>query len=292
MQFKELVLKKELQVSALFSIHYFEFPKDYHFQGEAHDFWELVYVDKGELLATAGEQEFPMGSGELLLHAPNQWHNLRANGTHAANAMVLSFRCRSAAVSQLADRRFRPDSRQKELLQQILTESRSAFCHQLSDPYDHSLPRRKGAVIGAEQLIGNYLEQLLLSLLRQLETPQRVDRKSGSVPMLDAILSYMERNVTRKLTLGHLAEEFHVSPSYIKRLFSVYKQTGAMAYFTELKLQKARQLLRESDRNVSQIAEDLGYDNIYYFCNVFRKHTKLSPLEYRRSVNALSNPNN
>ena len=290
MDFKEVILRKDLHIAGLFSIHYFEFPRDYAFVGEQHDFWELVYVDKGQLLATAGDSVFPICNGELLLHAPNQWHNLQADGTSAANAMVLSFRCRSKKLQCLADRRFRPDSRQRELLQEILKESRNAFSHQPGNPYDHSLPRRKDTPVGAEQLIGLYLEQLLLSLLRQLESPQRVDRRSGSVPMLDAILSYMERNVTRKLTLEHLSEEFHVSISYIKRLFSLYKQTGAMGYFTELKMQKARQLLRESDRNVSQIAEDLGYDNVYYFCNVFRKNVHMSPLEYRRSVNALTAP--
>jgi YesN/AraC family two-component response regulator len=136
-------------------------------------------------------------------------------------------------------------------------------------------------------MIGVYLTQLLISLLRQIEAPQRVDRKSGSLPLLDAMLEYMENNLSKKVTLSILAQEFHVSQSYVKRLFSQYKQTGAIHLFNSMKIDKAKQLLRESDRNVSQIAEFLGYDNSFYFCSQFKKFTGMSPLEYRRSVNAI-----
>lgn len=289
MDFQELTLRKTLPVSTLYSVHYFEFSRNYLFSGEQHDFWELVYVDKGTIYATAGDKEFPLSSGELLFHAPNEWHNLRANGTNAANVMVLSFRCRSKAMATFVGRKLRPDSQQKELLRQILKESRQAFSTRLDDPYDNHLLRQKDAPVGSEQLISLYLEQLLIFLLRQLESPHQVDRKSGSVPMLDAMIAYMEQNLSRKLTLETLSSEFHVSTSYVKRLFSQYKQCGAIHYFTMLKLERAKQLLRESDRNVSQIAVLLGYDNIYYFCNQFKRCIGMSPLEYRRSVNAMGN---
>lgn len=105
--------------------------------------------------------------------------------------------------------------------------------------------------------------------------------------MLDAICVYMEQNLNRKLTLELLAAEFHISRSYIKKLFAQYKQTGAMHYLIQLKITKAKELLRENEKNVSQIAEYLGYDNVYYFCNQFRKFEGMSPLEYRRSVKAM-----
>ena len=289
MDFHALTLRKTLSVATICSVHYFEFSKDYLFAGEQHDCWELVYVDKGIIYATAGDREFPLSSGELLFHAPNEWHNIRADGTTAANVMVLSFRCRSKAIEAFVGRLLKLDSQQKELLRQILKESRQAFSSPLDDPYDNRLLRQKNMPIGCEQLISLHLEQLLILLLRQMQTPHHVDKKSGSVPMLDAMIAYMEQNVSRKLTLEILSSQFHVSMSYIKRLFAQYKQCGAIHYFTVLKLERAKQLLRESDRNASQIAEILGYDNVYYFCNQFKKFVGMSPLEYRRSVNAIGN---
>lgn len=287
MQFCEVNLRRTLNISKLYSIHYFELPKTYTFPGEAHDFWELIYVDKGEILATAGNREFPLTSGEVLFHQPNEWHNVRANGAIAPNLMILSFQCKSPAMSAFVGKRMRPDSRQRELLSLILSEARSAFDTRMDDPFIHDLPRAKNAPLGAEQLIGQYLTEFLISLLRYEEKPRTMDRKSGSLPLLDAIIEYMERNLSCKLTLETLAEEFHISRSYIKKLFAQYKQTGAMHYLICLKIEKAKSLLRESDKNVSQIAEQLGYDNVYYFCNQFKKAEGMSPLEYRRSVKAM-----
>lgn len=287
MEYSEISLKKTLSIQKIHSIHYFEFSKTYTFPGESHDFWEMVYVDKGEVIATANDREFALFSGEVLFHQPNEWHNIRANGTIAPNVMILSFACRSAAMNAFVGKRMQPNSRQRELLSMILAESRLAFSSRLDDPINHEFVRAKNAPIGAEQLIGLYLTQFLISLLRDADKPRTVDHKSGSLPLLDAICMYMEQNMSRKLTLETLAAEFHISRSYIKKLFAQYKQTGAMHYLIQLKIAKAKDLLRESEKNVSQIAEHLGYDNVYYFCNQFRKFEGMSPLEYRRSVKAM-----
>ena len=287
MKFKEISLRKTIEISGIYSVHYFEFAKDYVFTGESHDFWEMVYVDKGEIIELSGEEEITLGAGEILFHEPCEWHNTRANGSVAPNVLVISFKCKSKAMDAFKGRRMHIDSMQRELLRGILSESRIAFSSRLDNPYDNDLVRCKNGRVGAEQMIGVYLTQLLISLLRQIEAPQRVDRKSGSLPLLDAMLEYMENNLSKKVTLSILAQEFHVSQSYVKRLFSQYKQTGAIHLFNSMKIDKAKQLLRESDRNVSQIAEFLGYDNSFYFCSQFKKFTGMSPLEYRRSVNAI-----
>ena len=289
MDFKEMSLHKLFDVGGVYSVHYFEFSKTYTFTGESHDFWEMVYVDKGEIIETSGDRDVTLNAGEMFLHAPNVWHNTRSNGTIAPNVMVVSFRCKSKAMNALGGKIMRVDSMQRELLSEILVESRRAFSSKFDDPYDNTLERRKPAELGAEQLISIYLAQLLISLYRQTQAPRKTDRKSGSLPMLDAMISYMESNLSKKLTLGMIAEEFHVSQSYVKRLFSQYKQMGAMKLFTTMKIDRAKQLLRERDRNVSQIAEILGYDNSFYFCSQFKKFTGMSPLEYRRSVNAIGN---
>lgn len=288
MDFYSVTLKKDILIDEICSVHYCEFAKHYTFPGEKHDFWELVYIDKGEILVNANSEEFLASSGDLLFHAPNEWHTLRANGVSAANVMILSFRCLSQAMQSFVNRRIKLSATEKNLLRNILSESQNAFSSPLDNPYDNSLQRAENTPIGSEQLIEVYLTQLLLLLLRQTEKPSSVDRKSGSAPMLDAIIAYMEQNVSKKLSLEILASEFHVSTSYIKRLFAQYKQTGAIHYFTLIKIDQAKQLLRESNLDISKIAEMLGYDNIYYFSNQFKKIRGMSPMEYRRSVNAIA----
>ena len=50
-------LKRSIDIDAIITLHYFEYMKDYVFDGESHDFWEFVFVDSGNLFVTAGDKE-------------------------------------------------------------------------------------------------------------------------------------------------------------------------------------------------------------------------------------------
>ena len=57
------LLETVLSVPAIINISYYKFPKNYIFPGEQHDFWEFVYVDRGEILVTAGKLEYVLKAG-------------------------------------------------------------------------------------------------------------------------------------------------------------------------------------------------------------------------------------
>ena len=288
MEFQPIKLQKALHITQLYAAHYFELSKDYDFPGERHNVWELVYIDRGRILVTAGQEEFLANDGDLLFHAPNEWHALRGDGVSAANVMVIDFACKDKVMNALTGKRLRPSATQRALLKDVLRECRQSFASRLDDPFDHTLTRAEDAPLGSEQMIGCYMTELITSLLRQILNPFRAEKKTTSTPLLDAMVAYMEENISRMLSLDALADAFHVSTSCVKRLFSQYKQTGAMQFFTSLKIDRAKKLLREQDMNIFQIAEAVGYDNSHYFCNRFKKFTGMSPMEYRRSVNAIN----
>ena len=56
-------LKDDIKVTKLYSVHYFEYSKDFSFTGESHDFWEIVYVDKGEITVVADGKEHVLSHG-------------------------------------------------------------------------------------------------------------------------------------------------------------------------------------------------------------------------------------
>ncbi len=292
MAFAGITLKRAFRVEQIYSIHYFEFSKDYTFPGESHDFWELAYVDKGVATAIAEDREMPLECGKIIFHQPNEWHNLYSNGTTAPNAMVISFSCRSKEMRRFAGKILEVGTDAKKLLSRILTEGQNAFSSRLDDPYDNALSRSETARIGSEQMIGMLLEELLILLARQMEEPRysavdRVFDDSSEEQFLERCLHYMAEHVDRKMTLAELSEAFHISQSVIKKVFYQQRKEGAIHCFLKMKIEKAKELLRESDMNISQIAQTLGYDNICYFSNQFHRGEGMSPLEYRRSVKAM-----
>lgn len=88
-------LRKVIDVQSIVTVHYFEYAKNYVFEGERHDFWELLYVDKGEVEVMADEVGYRLKRGEMIFHKPNEFHNVFANGVVAPNLVVVAFVCPS-----------------------------------------------------------------------------------------------------------------------------------------------------------------------------------------------------
>ena len=86
-----------IRVSRIVTIHYHEFGPSFVFSGEKHDFWELVYVDKGTVRIRRDEDEITLTQAQLLFHRPNEFHTIRSLDS-SPNVFVISFTCRSEAM--------------------------------------------------------------------------------------------------------------------------------------------------------------------------------------------------
>lgn len=91
---------RSIVVTELYTVHYFENFKNYYFSGERHDFWEILYVDRGEIIVETDRFERPirMERGDLLLHRPNEFHSFYANNIVPHNLFVVSFASGSPAM--------------------------------------------------------------------------------------------------------------------------------------------------------------------------------------------------
>ena len=89
MTYKGISFRKELLIDQLFSLHYFEYMSTFSFPGEAHNFWEFVCVDKGEVTIGAGDQIHTLKKGDIAFHEPNEFHWVKANGSIAPKMIVI-----------------------------------------------------------------------------------------------------------------------------------------------------------------------------------------------------------
>ena len=88
-------LRKSLTIEGIYTIHYYEYTKDFSYSGEFHDFWEIVYADKKGVVITAGATELALEAGQLYIHKPNEFHIHRANGVNAPNIFIITFVCKN-----------------------------------------------------------------------------------------------------------------------------------------------------------------------------------------------------
>ncbi len=283
-------LENLLVIDKVVTIHYFEFRKDFRSEGESHDFWELVYADKGSLVCTADEREIPLGQGEILFHKPNEFHALAADGKRAPNVFIISFECKSEAVRFFENKKIGTGISDRQLIYNILEEAKKTFDIPYSDPALKKLRLLPSPTLGGQQLIRNYLEILLIDLMRsqtETESGNRVflQKTEFENKLVKDILRYLSENVDRRLTIAEICDAAGYSRAYAFRAFKAATGKSIMDYFLHLKTERAKQLLREGELSVREIADALAFDTPNYFSKSFRRLEGLTPSAYRKRSN-------
>jgi AraC family transcriptional regulator, regulatory protein of adaptative response / methylphosphotriester-DNA alkyltransferase methyltransferase len=98
------------------------------------------------------------------------------------------------------------------------------------------------------------------------------------------ITSYIDKHYCEKLTLERLADISHGSPYHLHRTFKRITQLTPVEYILETRMTKAKELLLEPKKSISDVARDIGIPNISYFITLFKKKTGQTPIEYRQKL--------
>ncbi len=290
MNYTGFELENAIEIGKLYSVHYFEYSKNFNFHGEKHNFWEFVYVDKGEITATADEREIILSQGNVIFHQPDQWHNIRANGKIAPNVAIASFECNSKAMDFFKNRVMKVGQEQKILISKIISEYTNAFATPLGDIFTTHLELKEAPTIGAQQLIKHYLSEFLILFLRQKApvAQHRTFTVNNTNSILNILENYMMDHIAGSVTIEQLMKYSGLNRMGVNRIFKSNYGVSPIQYFIYLKIELAKKYLREDNYNISQVSELLGYSSVHYFSLQFKKTTGMSPTEYSASIKAMS----
>lgn len=294
MPYQSITLHKTIEINQLVTIHYFEYQNDFYFEGETHNFWEFLCVDKGEVNVTAGERSFPLQRGEIIFHEPNEFHSLSANHKIAPNLMVASFYCDSTSMDFFRGKLMVIDSYERELLGQIVKEASMLFSDSLDDPYQTCMPLNPVFPTGSPQMIQLHLELFLLHLLRRYENPACAPVKEDSIlrkkhdELYHRVIDYLTMNLTTQLTLEEICKGTLTSRSQLQGVIRKKHNCGVIDLFSQMKITEAKQLIRNNRLNFTEISDALGYTSVHYFSRQFKKLTGMTPSEYSNSIKSLA----
>lgn len=280
------LLRQELDVTHIVTMHDFKYTPDFLFTGESHDFWELVFIRSGSVGVMAGNMGYTLGGGEAIFHCPNEYHNIWAN-KDSAEVVIISFVCKSPAIRFFEKRLLKLADEEIAIIDKLLKLGTDTF----SDPpdilYQKKLSLRSNAYVGNLQLIKIYIEELLVRLIQGAEIINRQDRKSAAAGsrndklICNAIIKELTDRIYGTATLDEVCAGVLFSKSHLKALFKKNTGYSIMDYYTHLKIERAKILIDEGQMSVSAIAELLGYSSIHYFSRMFKLKTGVSPTEYK-----------
>ncbi|HEY3376465.1 MAG TPA: helix-turn-helix domain-containing protein [Armatimonadota bacterium] len=126
-------------------------------------------------------------------------------------------------------------------------------------------------------------------LLRQLLAPflDTVDvegqrRRLHELARFTGVLEYIDRHLAEKLTLAELADLVHLQPTYFSNIFSRHMGEGPLVYVNRRRVERAQSLLWQSSASLAEIAQAVGFHDVFYFSRMFKKIAQVSPGQFRR----------
>jgi AraC-like DNA-binding protein len=289
--FTRISFEKHFNVERIITLFYMEMSKSFHYDGESHDFWEMVYIDKGQMLCTADKNRFLLKSGEMTFHKPNEFHNLSGDNQPSPNVSILTFQCKSRAMKHFEGKIFRLSPEEKSILARLFEEGIATYrLLDESDPLLQNMEQLDNAPFGSSQMVKNLLEIFLIMLCRNTDVVTKRMRRSYVIDGVDVpyhvkeILDYLQNNLYGRITISDVAHKLGKSESTVKQIFAGYRKEGLIHYYNNLKIREARKLIRQGRYNFAQIADLLCFDSPQYFSKCFKKCTQMTPREYKASI--------
>ncbi|WP_028544084.1 helix-turn-helix domain-containing protein [Paenibacillus taiwanensis] len=105
------------------------------------------------------------------------------------------------------------------------------------------------------------------------------DQKAGSI--VTRAMHYIREHADGSLTLQHVAREVHIHPHHLSERFKAETGMNYIEFVTQARMERAGTLLKESGAKVADIGRSVGYEDVKYFSQLFKKHTGCTPTEYR-----------
>ena len=244
----------------------------------SHDFYQLIYVNSGKGSVVIENEEITVLEGDVVLVPPSTKHTIFSE-TDGMTTYELKFDILSDELVNIAEKGsfivFHSKNNIKNLLLSIIEELNS-----------------KGEFY--KKYVEYLVSQIVILLSRSSEEDSKDAFKIHREVMLKAeenteglaknIKKYLDKNFCNKISLLSLADEFSVSESHLCREFTKEFNMSPIKYVNNLRIEKAKELLENSDNSITEISEKVGFAGLHYFSRYFTKREKISPAEYRASI--------
>ena len=288
--FKTQRIKQEIKLEGFNSIYYFEFGKEFSHAPEKHNFWEMVYVDGGEIIAVTNGIGCTLKQGQVIFHEPMEVHAHISDNRVANNMLVVSFTINSEIMKYFKGKTFTLDKTCRTLLSLFMEEAKNALGMIPSDYEDKGDLHFSPEVFGSTQLLQCYFTEFLIRLIRSGNTlssnvySSKKSRDIANNSISELICDYMKHNVYSNITLKDVCSQFMQGKTQLCKIFRESTGQSPMEYYMDLKMKEAKKLIREKNCSITEISDMLGYSSIHIFSRAFKKSVGKSPTAYAKSI--------
>ena len=273
-------VKKLITVQEFISIEYFEVGTDFLRPDEAHTFYEFLFVEKGGFVCETQKERAVLEEGDFFLIPPNTVHHSFYAGNEENSVIIcVCFKSKSGAIPIIGGKKHLRKE-EVELIYKILAEARETFVF----PFDKKLTLNSSPRLGSQQLIENYIEELLIRLVQQATYNSdkfqiAADSESSKKYVVGEIVKILKDGLYSKVTLSEISDRMFYSKTYLNSIFKEVNGITIMQYYQDLKIEEAKRLLGKMS-SVTAVSEKLAFESPQYFAKVFKQRVGKTPTAY------------
>lgn len=254
-----------------------------------HEGCEILIVHRGEGRVIVNQQTYDIQPGKLFFFQPFQLHkvHVEVNSERPYDRSIFHFDpvalelCLTAFPSlHLFFTRLRHGMIQEQAFSFI---EEIAYVYEICKAFDRD--EKKHSPYHAEEQGTLLLLQLLNCIRSTIKSKNNQVSLSASslYRYSEQIMQWMEENYADSFDLQRLADELHLSRTYVSRVFRQETGSSLMDYLSARRIKQACNLLRTTDMSVDRIAEEIGLSNTSYFIRLFKKVIGTTPYQYKRA---------
>jgi AraC-like DNA-binding protein len=251
-----------------------------------HTQFEIAYVLSGTGTYCVGSETYPIAEGDVFVFSSNEFHYITEVTSAPINLLTLQFepcylfgssfdslssRCINLCFTHSECFRNRIPAAEAGFLQSTLLQIKEELRTQAQE---------------SALLVKSYLNIFLVSLIRNHNfVGQSRSFKRKNVHAIRNAVDFINLHLAEPISLSDVAAAVHVSPSHLSSLFKNFFQVSLWSYIITKRIERAILLLMDKDNQytILEIALQCGFNNTTNFNRAFRKHTGLTPSEYRNS---------
>ena len=251
-----------------------------------HEFLELSYVLDGNAKHTTEGITTVLSKGDFFIIDYNRYHEYQQIGDTPFVVMNCLF------LPSLIDETLTGCEELSEVLRNYLIkldfyqvkDHPTNFIYHDNDGwigsfFQHLHREYQEKNMGYFETIRSYLILILIHMMRQIEKPNAYN--SGN-EMIRHILDYVDKNYTDKLSLNAISQKYNYTLQHVSTLFKKEVGVTFQEYVQSVRIKESCRLLINTDQKVADIATRVGYTNIKFFNEVFKRHMEMTPRDFRK----------
>lgn len=246
-----------------------------------HDTYEIYYLVSGTRRQFVDHKIYDIKKGDMILIPKRVIHKTTAIDKNQHTRYLLSF--------------------SESFVQSIWNDNGSSVLEKVFSEVKISIPESRreyvlglfekiseeSLTVGADpysvQMLKNYILELLVFICRWHEKNPAGDA-TNEIPeeKIQLAAKYIYDNFNKEVTLGEVASYVYMSETYFSKKFKKVTGLSFREYLTSIRIKMADEMLLETKKSISAIAEECGFGDANYFGDVFKKIKGVSPLRYRK----------